>query len=108
MPWPFARLAELWGGRGVVAATLGELRAALREAWHEPRFTLIEVPLRQGRHLAGAEPLRRGLQGARLLMSGPAAWADAKRVFEGALDLPEDDRAAFVDSACARQPRAAP
>ena len=46
--WPFARLAELWGGRGVVAATLGEFRAALREAWDEPRFTLIEVPLAKG------------------------------------------------------------
>ena len=48
VPWPFARLAELWGGRGVVAGTLGELRAALREAWLEPRFTLIEVPLPKG------------------------------------------------------------
>ena len=48
VPWPFARLAELWGGRGVVAATLGELRTALREAWLEPRFTLIEVPLAKG------------------------------------------------------------
>ena len=33
-------------------------------------------------------------------MSGPASWADAKRVFEAALDLPEGDRAAFVDQAC--------
>jgi indolepyruvate decarboxylase len=48
VPWPFARLAELWGGRGVVAATIGELRAALHEAWREPRFTLIEVPLDKG------------------------------------------------------------
>jgi len=48
VPWPFARLAELWGGRGVVAATMGEFRAALRDAWREPRFTLIEVPLEKG------------------------------------------------------------
>jgi indolepyruvate decarboxylase len=48
VPWPFARLAELWGGRGVIAATMGEFRAALREAWQEPRFTLIEVPLAKG------------------------------------------------------------
>jgi eukaryotic-like serine/threonine-protein kinase len=34
-------------------------------------------------------------------MSGAASWADAKRVFEAALDLPEGDRAAFVDTACA-------
>jgi len=33
-------------------------------------------------------------------MSNPASWADAKRVFEAALDLPEADRAAFVDQAC--------
>ena len=33
-------------------------------------------------------------------MSGAASWADAKRVFEAALDVPEADRAAFVDSAC--------
>ncbi|HZI79159.1 MAG TPA: indolepyruvate/phenylpyruvate decarboxylase [Vicinamibacterales bacterium] len=48
VPWPFARLAELWGGRGVVAGTIGELRAALREAWQAPVFTLIEVPLAKG------------------------------------------------------------
>jgi indolepyruvate decarboxylase len=48
VPWPFARLAELWGGHGVVAATIGEFRAALRQAWQEPRFTLIEVPLARG------------------------------------------------------------
>ena len=48
VPWPFARLAELWGGRGVVAGTIGELRAALREAWQAPGFTLIEVPLAKG------------------------------------------------------------
>ena len=48
VPWPFARLAELWGGRGVVAATIGEFRAALHEAWSDPRFTLIEVPLAKG------------------------------------------------------------
>lgn len=48
VPWPFARLAELWGGRGVVTSTVGEFRAALRQAWQEPRFTLIEVPLAKG------------------------------------------------------------
>ena len=30
--WPFARLAELWGGRGFVARTPGELRSALAAA----------------------------------------------------------------------------
>jgi len=46
--WPFARLAELWGGRGVVASTMGEFRAALRQAWQESRFALIEVSLAKG------------------------------------------------------------
>jgi indolepyruvate decarboxylase len=46
--WPFAKLAELWGGRGVLAPTIGHFRAALRDAWAEPRFTLIEVPLEKG------------------------------------------------------------
>jgi non-specific serine/threonine protein kinase/serine/threonine-protein kinase len=34
-------------------------------------------------------------------VSGAASWADAKRVFEAALDLPEAERAAFVEKACA-------
>jgi non-specific serine/threonine protein kinase/serine/threonine-protein kinase len=34
-------------------------------------------------------------------MTAGAPWADAKRVFEAALDVPEGDRAAFVDRACA-------
>jgi serine/threonine protein kinase len=34
-------------------------------------------------------------------VSGPASWPDAKRVFEAALDVPDGDRAAFVDQACA-------
>ena len=37
-------------------------------------------------------------------MSNPASWADAKRVFEAALDLPEGDRASFVDQACSGNP----
>ena len=48
VPWPFARLAELWGGRGVVATTVGQFRAALQAAWQDPGFTLIEVPLAKG------------------------------------------------------------
>jgi indolepyruvate decarboxylase len=34
--WPFAKLAERWGGRGVLAPTMGHFRAALRDAWVEP------------------------------------------------------------------------
>jgi indolepyruvate decarboxylase len=48
VPWPFAELATLWGGRGVRTATVGELRRALAEAWADSRFTLIEVPLPKG------------------------------------------------------------
>jgi non-specific serine/threonine protein kinase/serine/threonine-protein kinase len=33
-------------------------------------------------------------------MTQGASWADAKRVFEAALDLPVADRAAFIDHAC--------
>jgi serine/threonine protein kinase len=33
-------------------------------------------------------------------VSNAASWADAKRVFEAALDRPEAERAAFVDQAC--------
>jgi indolepyruvate decarboxylase len=46
--WPFAKLAELWGGRGVEARTPRELREALAAAWREDRFTLIEVKLARG------------------------------------------------------------
>ncbi|MCC7010564.1 MAG: indolepyruvate/phenylpyruvate decarboxylase [Acidobacteria bacterium] len=47
-PWPFAALADLWGGRGVRVRTQGELRRALDHAWHTPTFTLVEVPLAPG------------------------------------------------------------
>jgi non-specific serine/threonine protein kinase/serine/threonine-protein kinase len=33
-------------------------------------------------------------------MTNAASWADAKRVFEAALDRPEGERGAFVDKAC--------
>ena len=46
--WPFARLAELWGGTGYNAATVGELRRALGDAWASPRFSIVEVPVPRG------------------------------------------------------------
>lgn len=46
--WPFARLAELWGGRGIEVETPGQLRRALDEAVTETRFTLLEVRLEPG------------------------------------------------------------
>jgi len=46
--WPFAKLADLWGGRGFDVRTPGELRAALDAAFDEPRFTLIDVVLEPG------------------------------------------------------------
>ena len=46
--WPFAKLADLWGGRGFRAFTPRQLRDALNAAYDERRFTLIEVALQQG------------------------------------------------------------
>jgi len=54
--WPFAKLADLWGGRGVRAFTPRQLRDALRDAYDESRFTLIEVGLKQG----DVSPILRG------------------------------------------------
>ena len=46
--WPFARLAELWGGRGFEVLTARQLRDALAAAWRDERHTLIEVSLAKG------------------------------------------------------------
>lgn len=46
--WPFAKLADLWGGRGFRAFTPRQFRDALNAAYDERRFTLIEVGLKQG------------------------------------------------------------
>ncbi|HEY6508304.1 MAG TPA: thiamine pyrophosphate-dependent enzyme, partial [Vicinamibacterales bacterium] len=46
--WPFAKLAELWGGRGFHAPTVGDLRRALEVAWASTSFSIIEVPLAKG------------------------------------------------------------
>jgi indolepyruvate decarboxylase len=46
--WPFAKLAELWGGAGFNAPTVGDLRRALAEAWALPRFSIVEVPIPKG------------------------------------------------------------
>ena len=54
--WPFARLAELWGGRGIRAFTPHQFREALAAAHEERRFTLIEVGLTQG----DVSPILRG------------------------------------------------
>jgi indolepyruvate decarboxylase len=48
VPWPFAQLAELWGGRGFNARTPGEFNRALSEAWQSDRFSLIDVSLQRG------------------------------------------------------------
>jgi indolepyruvate decarboxylase len=41
-PWPYAELAQLWGGVGFRAATRGELREALRAAHEIGEFAVIE------------------------------------------------------------------
>ncbi len=46
--WPFAKLAELWGGVGFEVKTPGELRSALEDAYPESRCCLIEVRLSRG------------------------------------------------------------
>jgi len=48
VPWPFAALAELWGGRGFTARTPAEFRAALAAAWIGDTFALVEVTLAPG------------------------------------------------------------
>lgn len=47
-PWPYAKLTELWGGRGFEVRTAREFRDALAAAWREERHTLIEVHLQKG------------------------------------------------------------
>jgi TPP-dependent 2-oxoacid decarboxylase len=46
--WPFARLAELWGGHGFEVSTPKGLRGALAAGHEEARFCLIEVKLERG------------------------------------------------------------
>jgi indolepyruvate decarboxylase len=41
--WPYARLAEDWGGRGIYVERVDELRAALAEAARSERFVVIEA-----------------------------------------------------------------
>jgi indolepyruvate decarboxylase len=47
-PWPYAKLAELWGGCGFEPRTAAELAEALDRAWLEPRFSVIEVRVKPG------------------------------------------------------------
>jgi indolepyruvate decarboxylase len=46
--WPYARLAELWGGRGFEVGTAVALADGLDRAWSDQRFSLIEVRLQPG------------------------------------------------------------
>jgi indolepyruvate decarboxylase len=48
VPWPFAQLAELWGGRGFNARTPGEFTRALIDAWQSDRFSVVDVALQPG------------------------------------------------------------
>jgi indolepyruvate decarboxylase len=56
VPWPFATLADLWGGRGFDVRTPGQFRDALAAAADEKRFTLIDVHLERG----DVSPILRG------------------------------------------------
>jgi indolepyruvate decarboxylase len=42
-PWPYAKLAEDWGGAGFVARNLSELRTALEAAHAKKTFSIIEA-----------------------------------------------------------------
>jgi indolepyruvate decarboxylase len=42
-PWPYARLADDWGGHGFYVARVDELRAALTAAARSDRFVVIEA-----------------------------------------------------------------
>jgi indolepyruvate decarboxylase len=44
--WPYARLADDWGGRGFYATRVDELRAALTEAARIRSFVVIEAIVR--------------------------------------------------------------
>ena len=46
--WPFAKLAELWGGRGFNARTPKEFRESLAAAWDDGPFALIDLALQPG------------------------------------------------------------
>ena len=46
-PWPYAKLAEAWGGKGLQAHTVKELREALEEADQTSSFVIIAVMVRQ-------------------------------------------------------------
>jgi thiamine pyrophosphate-dependent acetolactate synthase large subunit-like protein len=47
-PWPYARLAELWGARGFDVRTARELRDALATAWDDDRPAVLEVRIERG------------------------------------------------------------
>jgi indolepyruvate decarboxylase len=60
VPWPFARIGELWGGRGFEVTSPGQFREALAAAVAEPRFSIIDVRLQRG----DLSPILRGFVSA--------------------------------------------
>jgi indolepyruvate decarboxylase len=44
-PWPYAELAQAWGGVGFRAETRGEVREALRAAHELREFSVIECKI---------------------------------------------------------------
>jgi len=47
-PWPFAKLAENWGGKGYTVRTRQEMLAALFDAHQQKCFTLIDAQIPPG------------------------------------------------------------
>ncbi|HKT81226.1 MAG TPA: thiamine pyrophosphate-binding protein [Vicinamibacterales bacterium] len=48
VPWPFSKLAGLWGGQGFDVRTPQQLRHALTTAWASDRFAILDVALERG------------------------------------------------------------
>ena len=48
VPWPFAALANLWGGHGVAGPDGRRPAAGPATAWASEEFSVIEVPLARG------------------------------------------------------------
>jgi indolepyruvate decarboxylase len=46
--WPYAKLAQLWGGYGIEVRTPDAFARALDAAWAAPTFSIIEVRLERG------------------------------------------------------------
>ncbi len=82
-PWPYARLAQDWGGVGYEAHTATELRSALRAAHQSKSFRDYRRPRRARRPLAGD---RQVYQGRRQTVTGARRRTQARLVADVGAD----------------------